>query len=147
MAELSERTEQEKGEWKALRFAIVPDQPSSGYNGTTYLDTMSREATERFIELTHEQYARRCGDRIGRSIKGIFTDEPHRGHCFDNRREEDGVMSCAVAWTDDLFEEFEARYGFSCRAIRVPPMPQFTHTQLHLSDIRVVKNASFPVVP
>ncbi|MBQ6021406.1 MAG: hypothetical protein IJL25_00605 [Clostridia bacterium] len=105
------------GVWKALRFAVVPDPPSSVYNGATYLDTMSREATERFIELTHERYALHCGSRIGRSIKGVFTDEPHRGHCFDNREEKNGVMSCAVAWTDDIFGEFEKRYGFACRPI------------------------------
>ena len=114
---LSDAAKDAPGEWKAMRFAIVPDTPSSGYNGTTYLDTMSLAATQRFIELTHEAYAEHCGDRLGRSIRGIFTDEPHRGHCFDNRREENGVVSCAVCWTDDLFAEFEARYGFSCRKI------------------------------
>jgi hypothetical protein len=111
----------EAGEWRALRFAIVPDPCESVYNGTTYIDTMSLAATQRFIEMTHEQYAKHCGDRLGRSIKGIFTDEPHRGHCFDNRREKDGVVSCAVCWTEDLFEEFEARYGFSCRQ-RLPEL-------------------------
>ena len=115
--ELAEAAANEPGEWKALRFAIVPDAPNSNYNGTTYIDTMSRKATDKFIEMTHEEYAKRCGDRLGRSIKGIFTDEPHRGHCFDNRREHDGVMSCATAWTDDIFEEFETRYGFACRPI------------------------------
>ncbi len=115
--ELAPAAEGEPGEWKALRFAIVPNEPSSTYNGTTYIDTMSRAATDKFIELTHEEYARRCGDRLGRSIKGIFTDEPHRGRCFDNRRENDGVMSCALCWTDDIFEEFERRYGFPVRPI------------------------------
>ena len=115
--EAADAAKGEPGVWKALRFAVVPDRPSSGYNGATYLDTMSREATARFIELTHEQYARRCGDRLGRSIRGIFTDEPHRGHCFDNREERDGVISCAAAWTDDLFDEFRRRYGFACRPI------------------------------
>ena len=115
--ELNEAAASEPGEWKALRFAIVPDAPNSNYNGTTYIDTMSRKATDKFIEMTHEEYAKRCGDRLGRSIKGIFTDEPHRGHCFDNRREHDGVMSCATAWTDDIFAEFETRYGFACRPI------------------------------
>ena len=115
--ELNEAAAGDPGEWKALRFAIVPDAPNSNYNGTTYIDTMSRKATDKFIEMTHEEYAKRCGDRLGRSIKGIFTDEPHRGHCFDNRREKDGVMSCATAWTDDIFEEFETRYGFACRPI------------------------------
>lgn len=115
--EMSAAAKEQPGEWKVLRFAIVPDEPSSVYNGATYLDTMSREATEHFIELTHAQYAKHCGDRLGRSIKGIFTDEPHRGHCFDNRQERDGTVSCATAWTDDLFEEFEKRYGFPCRPI------------------------------
>ena len=117
IAELSESAASEPGEWKALRFAIVPDPCDSNYNGTTYTDTMSRKATEKFIEMTHEEYAKRCGDRLGKSIKGIFTDEPHRGHCFDNRSEQDGTVSCATCWTDDRFEEFEKRYGFSCRPI------------------------------
>ena len=117
IAELTDAAANDPGEWKALRFAIVPDEPNSNYNGTTYIDTMSRKATDKFIEMTHEEYAKRCGDRLGKSIKGIFTDEPHRGHCFDNRREHDGVMSCATAWTDDIFEEFEIRYGFACRPI------------------------------
>ncbi len=115
--ELADDAAEEPGEWKALRFAIVPDRLNSNYNGTTYIDTMSRKATDKFIEMTHEEYAKRCGDRLGRSIKGIFADEPHRGHCFDNRREEDGVMSCALCWTDDIFEEFEKRYGFAVRPI------------------------------
>ena len=115
--EMEAGAKDEPGEWRALRFAVVPDESSPGYNGSTYLDTMNREAVAHYMELTHEQYARRCGDRLGRSIKGIFTDEPHRGHCFDNRAEKDGVISCAVAWTDDIFEEFEKRYGFSCRSL------------------------------
>ncbi len=115
--ELTDAAADEPGAWKALRFAIVPDRPNSNYNGTTYIDTMSRKATDKFLEMTHEEYAKRCGDRLGRSIKGIFADEPHRGHCFDNRRENDGVMSCALCWTDDIFEEFERRYGFAVRPI------------------------------
>lgn len=105
------------GEWKALRFAIVPDACNSNFNGTTYIDTMSRKATEKFIEMTHEEYRKHCGDRLGKSIKGIFTDEPHRGRCLDNFRETDGVKSCAICYTDDIFEEFEKRYGFACRPI------------------------------
>lgn len=37
---------QEEG-LRVLQFSIVPDPCSSGYNGATYLDTMSRAATER----------------------------------------------------------------------------------------------------
>ncbi|MBQ2256140.1 MAG: hypothetical protein II330_04710, partial [Clostridia bacterium] len=117
VAKLSPTVEDKPGEWKVLRFAIVPDTPNSNYNGTTYIDTMSYKAVYKFIDMTHEEYKRRCGDRLGKSIKGIFTDEPHRGHCFDNRRVKDGVVSCATAWTDDIFDEFQARYGYDARPI------------------------------
>ncbi len=104
--------QQRPGSWKALRFTVVPDECSSGYNGTTYIDTMSEKATRRFIELTHEEYAKRCGDRMGSSIYGVFTDEPHRGHAMDDLRTlEDGTRTCKMAWTDDLFAEYEKRYG------------------------------------
>ena len=73
--ELAPAHADEPGEWRVLRFDIVPDACNSNYNGTTYIDTMSRKATDRFIELTHEQYREKCGDRLGTSIKGIFTDD------------------------------------------------------------------------
>ena len=107
---------QEEG-LRVLQFSIVPDPCSSGYNGATYLDTMSRAATERFIELTHEAYRQRCGDRIGDSIEGIFTDEPHRGHGLDDYREQDGVWCCSMAWTGDLFEQFRLRYGYDLKPL------------------------------
>ena len=111
-----EKPEPKEG-YKVMRFTVVPDAPNSNYNGTTYIDTMSRKATDRFIELTHEEYKKRCGDRLGRSIKGIFTDEPHRGHMLDNLRDAGGKRTCALCYTDDLFEEFEKRYGYSAREI------------------------------
>lgn len=118
--ELAPAAENDPGEWKVLWFAIVPDPCSSNQNGTTYIDTMSEKATRKFIELTHEEYKKHCGDRLGRSIKGIFTDEPNRGICMGNRADRDGVISCGIFWTDDLFEEFEQRYGFDAR----PLLPQ-----------------------
>ena len=42
--------------------------PTPTYNESSYLDTLSREATEHFIETTHELYAKKCGKRIGKSI-------------------------------------------------------------------------------
>ena len=106
-----------KGTPKVLAFRIVPDKPSSNYNGTTYIDTMSEKATRRFIELTHEEYRKRCGERLGSSIHGIFTDEPHRGHAMDNLRNENGVRTCYMCWTDDLFDEFVKRYGYDARDV------------------------------
>lgn len=125
-----------EGTDRLLEMRVVPDAPSSDYNGNTYIDTMSIEAVDRFIELTHEEYARRCGDRLGASIRGIFTDEPHRGHALDNTRTEpDGTRSCAVFYTDDIFDEFRRRYGYDAR----PRMPEVFY-RLHgrpISRLRV----------
>ena len=115
IGENTARFEGKSGEWRVLSFKIVPNAPSSNYNGTTYIDTMSRKATERFIELTHEKYKEHCGDRLGSSIKGIFTDEPHRGHGMGNYSEVNGVKSSAMCWTDDFFEEFISRYGYDAK--------------------------------
>ena len=41
-----------------------------------YVDVSNRAATQLFIELTHEAYARRFGSQFGRVIPGIFCDEP-----------------------------------------------------------------------
>ena len=100
-----------------LVFRIDLRKPSSTYNGTTYIDTMSRKAVDKFIELTHEEYRKRCEGRVGTTIKGIFTDEPHRGHTLDNYHESEGVGIVSAAYTDDLFEEFEKRYGYDLKPI------------------------------
>lgn len=105
---------------KILVYRIVYQKPGSVYNGTTYIDTMSRKAVDKFIELTHEEYRKRCGSRIGTSIKGIFTDEPHRGTMLDDYHEENGVEVSSAAYTDDLFEEFEKRYGYDLK----PMLPE-----------------------
>lgn len=101
-----------EGERKVLVFRIVPDAPNSNYNGNTYIDTMNRDAVAKFIEITHEEYKKRCGDRMGRSIKGIFTDEPHRGFVMKDIQTENGVRITSMPWTDDILEEFKTRYGY-----------------------------------
>lgn len=48
-----------------------------------YVDIFSPRVTDEFIAVTHEEYKRRFGDRFGKTIKGIFTDEPQYGeYCY-----------------------------------------------------------------
>lgn len=94
-----------------LAFRVVENVPSSFYNGYTYVDTLDRKATDEFIRLTHEEYRKRCGDRIGKSIKGIFTDEPHRGRLMvgdDGKAPEDRQ----VPWTATLPARFKKDFGY-----------------------------------
>jgi hypothetical protein len=91
---------------KILAFVRTYDKPNDFYNGYTYANTMDRKATDEYIRLTHEKYTEKCGDRLGTSIKGIFTDEPHRGAVFGN------PASWDVPWTYDFQDKFQAKYGY-----------------------------------
>lgn len=98
-----------------FRVLIVP--ASDWYNGETYLDTLSHEAVHRFLEVTHEQYRRRIGHRFGRTVPGIFTDEPNHGSTVEEYLQ--GVTEglppthCVqIPWTDALPDVFRQRYGY-----------------------------------
>lgn len=80
-------------------------------NGASYVDVMNREATDKFIELTHEAYKKKCGDRIGTKIKGIFSDEPHRGPLFTVFGNDNMNKPYMAPWTDKFAEEYSKRFG------------------------------------
>lgn len=89
----------------------------SFYNGNTYLDTLSRAATDEFLRITHEKYVEKCGSRLGKAIKGVFTDEPHRGMlmCRNNEAAEGDNAEWTVPYTDQLFQEFKSKWGYDLR--------------------------------
>ncbi|MEA4888846.1 MAG: hypothetical protein VB070_05225 [Clostridiaceae bacterium] len=93
---------------RLLIFRVRPMKQSSFYNGQTYLDTLKADATRNFIQLTHEVYKRECGQYFGREIKGIFTDEPHRGALMDPFG---GEGNASVPWTEALPAQYAARFG------------------------------------
>ena len=93
-----------------LLFRIEPHAPSTFYNGFTYVDTMSRAATDAYVALTHERYAERCGDRLGRNIQGIFTDEPHRGPVMSGFSLSNENRRWMTPWTPTLFDDYRAAF-------------------------------------
>jgi hypothetical protein len=86
----------------------------SFYNDTAYLDTMDREATENFLRVTHDAYRDACGARLGTGIRGIFTDEPHRGFVFCSTHGQPGVPDpgWTTPWTHALPAAFAAAFGY-----------------------------------
>lgn len=86
-------------------------QPSSWYNDQTYLDTLSKEAVEKFVEVTHEKYKDTIGEHFDGVVPAIFTDEPQftrkrvLGNSFDT--EEDIMMP----WTNKVPELYKEAYG------------------------------------
>jgi len=95
-----------------LVFTIEEMNKSSFYNGYTYVDAMNRDATEEFIRVTHEQYRLKCGDRLGKSILGVFTDEPHRGAVMCGFAIDNENRFWMTPWTMKLPTKFKERFGY-----------------------------------
>jgi hypothetical protein len=84
--------------------------PSPWFNNQTYVDTLSRTAIERFVEITHERYAQVLGKDFGSLIPAIFTDEPQFTHKQTlNFAEEKRDLT--LPWTTDLLDTYARAYG------------------------------------
>ncbi len=87
-----------------LSFVEEPYVDNGWFNNRGYADMLNPDAVEAFLRITHEAYAARFGDEFGKSIPGVFTDEPHISPFCPGP---------AVAWTGDLAERFREQHGYS----------------------------------
>lgn len=89
------------GKWKLLYFL----EKEIDY----YIDVLNPEATERFIELTHERYKQAIGQDFGGIVPGFYTDEPamHYYHV--------GIDNYVVPWSSQMFKIFRARRGYDLK--------------------------------
>jgi len=86
------------GDWKIFDCRLGFDE--------YYVDTMNTDAVDCFKRLTYDEYKRRFGEEFGKTIVAVFTDEPSvywASAGYDDRR---------IPYTYDLFETFEAGYGY-----------------------------------
>jgi len=82
------------------------------YNGYTYANLLDKPTIDRFIEITHDKYYETVGDRFGKTIPAIFTDEPQT--TFKSTLPfADTKKDITMPWTDDIEESFKAAYGIS----------------------------------
>ncbi|MDE5590583.1 MAG: hypothetical protein K2J60_15830 [Acetatifactor sp.] len=82
--------------------------PSEWFNGEAPPDNLNPECVKRFIALTHEKYFELCGEEFGRTVKGIFTDEPSLADNHTRFRPERSW----IPWTEGFGEYFEERRGY-----------------------------------
>jgi hypothetical protein len=67
-----------------------------------YVDLMVKGVTEKFIEVTMEGYEKIAGNEFGKTVPGLFSDEPSiPSHGAGN-----------VRWTPDLFSSFKQNWGY-----------------------------------
>lgn len=77
--------------------AVVSEYISEKENGN-YPDLLNKEATEYFIEITHQKYADALKNEFSDTVKAVFTDEP---------------KAPLMPFNEDLAEKYEKIYGES----------------------------------
>lgn len=101
---------------KLMIFTKEIVQPHSFFNGGTYLNTLDARAVGEFLRITHEQYLKTCGQEFGKTIPGIFTDEPHHG--FVMCETPKGWLyppdsGWVTPWADDFSRLFHNEFGYN----------------------------------
>ncbi len=63
-----------------------------------YVDLLNPRVTDAFIECTHEVYKKEFSSEFGKTIKGIFTDEPQ-------------IHVSSLVWSNEIPEAYRKKYG------------------------------------
>ncbi len=101
-----------EGDWHVFLFT-----ESTLYEGThaalslarkfPYINLLPPEPTARFIEVTHDAYARRLGNDLGHYFVATFTDEPSLMSMFLSEQKHR-----VLPWASNLAPEFQRRRGY-----------------------------------
>ncbi len=81
----------------ACKVVAVLEQRGQGNKWGVYADLMNPDATDYFIQLTHERYRKELGAKLFSTVHGIFTDE--------------SKVVGAFPWTPALPRRFRRRTG------------------------------------
>jgi hypothetical protein len=103
-----------QGDLYAFEVTFYPKRAWHG--GFSYVDLIKPGVTEKFIEITMTGYERVIGAEFGKTVPGIFTDEPGL---------QPPVGKMGFKWTPDLFEQFKARRGYDLE-VRLPSLVEDT---------------------
>ncbi|MEN2984888.1 MAG: glycosyl hydrolase [Dictyoglomaceae bacterium] len=82
-------------------------KPSDWFNYDSYSDNLNPKSVKAFIEITYDAYYKEVGEEFGKTIPGIFTDEPNIFSSLWTRGEE-----LSFPWTDIFPEYFKEKRGY-----------------------------------
>ena len=91
----------------------VNEKEDAWFNYQTYFDAMDKDAVAEFIKVTHERYKEVIGERFGKSVPAIFTDEPNANHektMFAPTPESKDRQ--VFTWTRKFEQEYLKMYGY-----------------------------------
>ncbi len=77
---------------------------SDWFGGFSYVDLLYPGVTEKFLEVTMDGYEKQLSNNFGKTIPGVFTDEPEIS------------SPGGLRWTPDLFEIFQKQWGYDLKA-------------------------------
>ena len=72
------------------------------YGGYSYVDLLVKGVTEKFIDVTFPGYKNSVGEDFGKTVMGVFTDEPHTDPDFGG----------TIRWSPDLNSRFKQLFGY-----------------------------------
>jgi len=76
---------------------------SGWFGGFSYVDLLYPGVTEKFLEVTLPGYEKVAGNDFGKTVPGVFTDEPEISSPGGFR------------WTPDLFDVFKQQWGYDLK--------------------------------
>ncbi len=94
---------------KYIYLITAPDQPR--FNNQAYVDTLSKEAIDKFIKETHVKYKEKIGEHFGDTVPSIFTDEPQHA-LTDNLPFATSDKMIKMPWTLGYEIGFKQQYGY-----------------------------------
>jgi hypothetical protein len=94
----------EKGKrGKYFLFSKTYNEKSNWYGGFSFVDLLYSGVTQKFIDVTMKGYEKNIGAEFGKTVPGIFTDEP--------QIESPG----GIRWTPDLFDAFAKQWHYDLK--------------------------------
>ncbi|MEK7397798.1 MAG: glycosyl hydrolase [Candidatus Poribacteria bacterium] len=84
-----------------MRYSGKPNNWEIQKSGSA--DRLNSKATQRFIDLTHEEYKSYVGEHFGNTIVFAFTDEPSAGGISPKHQ---------IPWSEGFGDEFFERFGY-----------------------------------
>jgi len=89
----------------------------SWYNSSCYVDLLDYETVEQFLNLAYEPYVHRFKKHVGKTVPGVFTDEPNFSSSRPPPRQAmpprgPRIPPFSVPWTDRLPEKFREVNGY-----------------------------------
>lgn len=102
--DITSSLENEKGKkGRYLLFSKTYNSPSDWYGGFSYVDLLYSGVTQKFLNVTMEGYEKSILEEFGKTIPGIFTDEPQIS------------SPGGIRWTPDLFDVFKKMWNYDLR--------------------------------